>query len=149
MKRKLTLKVLIFLVFAQIAKAQFNYPTTKEIPVVDNYFGTKITDNYRWFENLEDTTVKTWIKTQADFSNNLIAKISGRDILLKRLKEYQQMGGDIFGKIVQCGNTYYYTKTAKGENLSKLYTRTLPNGNEMSSSPMEYPLISRKNVFFT
>jgi len=130
MQKKITLKVLIFLAFAQTTKAQFNYPTTKEIPVVDNYFGTKITDNYRWLENLEDTTVKSWIKTQADFSNNLITKINGRDILLERLKEYQQMGGDIFGKIVQCANTYYYTKTAKGENLSKLYSRTLPNGKE-------------------
>ena len=130
MQKKITLKVLIFLAFALTAKAQFNYPITKEIPVVDNYFGTKITDNYRWLENLDDTTVKTWIKAQADFSNNIISKISGRDILLKRLKEYQQMGGDIFGKIVQCGNTYYYAKTTKGTNLSKLYTRTLPNGNE-------------------
>jgi len=128
--KQITLSVLILLAFGQTSKAQFNYPTTKEIPVVDNYFGTKITDNYRWLENLEDTTVKTWIKAQAVFSNNLIAKISGRDILLKRLKEYQQMGGDIFGKIVQCGNTYYYAKTVKGENLSKLYTRILPNGNE-------------------
>ncbi len=130
MQKKITLKVLIFLAFAQTAKAQFNYPTTKEIPVVDNYFGTKIIDNYRWLENLEDTVVKTWIKEQADFSNNLINKISGRDILLKRLKEYQQMGGDVFGKIIQCGNTYYYAKTTKGTNLSKLYLRTLPNGKE-------------------
>lgn len=130
MQKIITLKVLIFLAFAQTTKAQFNYPTTKEIPVVDNYFGIKITDSYRWLENLEDTTVKTWIKNQADFSNNLISKISGRDILLKRLKEYQQMGGDVFGKIVQCGNTFYYAKTTKGTNLSKLYSRTLPNGNE-------------------
>ncbi len=130
MQKKITLKVLIFLAFAQTAKAQFNYPTTKEIPVVDNYFGTKITDNYRWLENLEDTAVMTWIKVQADFSNNLINKISGRDILLKRLKEYQQMGGDVFGKIIQCGSTYYYAKTTKGANLSKLYLRMLPNGKE-------------------
>lgn len=130
MQKIITLKVLIFLAFAQTAKAQFNYPATKEIPVVDNYFGNKVTDNYRWLENLEDTTVKTWIKAQADFSNNIISKISGKDILLKRLKEYQQMGGDIFGKIVQCGSTYYYSKTTKGTNLSKLYSKALPNGKE-------------------
>lgn len=60
----------------------------------------------------------TWIKVQADFSNNLINKISGRDILLKRLKEYQQMGGDVFGKIIQCGSTYYYAKLQKGQTLA-------------------------------
>lgn len=125
--QKKILKVLILLAFVQTTKAQFNYPATKEIPVVDNYLGTPITDNYRWLENLSDTTFKSWIKAQADFSNNLIDKISGKEMLLKRLKEYQQMGSDVFGKIVQFGNTYYYTKTAKGENLSKLYTRTFPN----------------------
>ena len=130
MKTKILLPFLIIVSLGQSMIAQFNYPLTKEIPVVDNYFGTKITDNYRWLESLEDTTVKTWIKEQADFSNNLINKIGGRDILLKRLKEYQQMGGDIFGEIVQCRNAYYYTKTTKETNLSKLYFRKLPNGNE-------------------
>ena len=81
-------------------------------------------------KTLKTQQFKIGLRHKQIFSNTLIDKISGRDILLKRLKEYQQMGGDIFGKIVQCGNTYYYTKTAKGENLSKLYTRTLPNGNE-------------------
>ncbi len=130
MQKKLSLIVLIIFAFGQSLIAQYSYPATKEIPVVDNYFGTKITDNYRWLENLNDTTVQNWIKAQADFSNKLIDKISGKEMLLKRLKEYQQMGGDVFGKIVQCGNKYFYTKTIKGENLSKLYTRTLPNGKE-------------------
>lgn len=129
MKKKLLL-IVVLIGIGQSINAQYNYPATKEIPVVDDYFGTKITDNYRWIENLNDTTVQNWIKAQADFSDNLIAKISGKEMLLERLKEYQQMGGDLFGKIVQCGNRYFYSKTVKGENLSKLYTRTLPNGKE-------------------
>ena len=130
MKTKILLNLLIIVAFGQSLKAQYNYPTTKEIPVIDNYFGAKITDNYRWLEDLNDTTVQNWIKEQADFSNKLIDKISGKEMLLKRSKEYQQMNGDIFGKIVQCANSYFYTKTGKGESLSKLYTRTLPNGKE-------------------
>lgn len=130
MPRKFLLLILVIAAFVQTLKAQFTYPTTKEIPVVDNYFGTTITDNYRWLENLNDSTVQTWIKSQADFSNKLIDKISGKEMLFNRMKEYQQMGGDIFGKIVQVGNSYFYSKTAKGENLSKLFIRTLPNGKE-------------------
>jgi len=130
MKAKILLLFLLIVSLGQPVKAQYNYPTTKEIPVVDNYFGKTITDNYRWLEDLNDPTVNVWFKAQADFSNKLIDNISGKDVLLKRLKEYQQMGGDLFGKIVQCGQTYYYSKTAKGENLSKLFKRTLPNGNE-------------------
>ena len=40
------------------------------------------------------------------------------------------MSGDIFGKIVQNGQSYYYAKTKKGESLSKLYSRTLSDGVE-------------------
>lgn len=130
MKTKNLALFLLIISFAASVKAQYNYPATKEIPVVDNYFGTKITDNYRWLENLDDPNVQTWFRTQADFSNKILDNISGKDLLLQRLKEYQQMGGDVFGKIVQCGQTYYYTKTAKGENLSKLFTRKLPDGKE-------------------
>jgi len=46
------------------------------------------------------------------------------------MKEVQKMGGDMYGKICQNGSTYFYTKTKKNENLSKLYSRKLPNGQE-------------------
>ncbi len=130
MQKKTILQVLLLLVFLQAIKAQYTYPVTKEMPVVDNYFGTQITDNYRWLEDLNDTSVQTWLRAQANYSNEILEKISGRDLLLKRLKEFQQMSGDVFGEIVQNGKTYFYAKTKKGENLSKLYTRTLPNGRE-------------------
>ena len=130
MKQKIKFIAIVLLASLQLAKAQFNYPPTKEIPVVDSYFGTRITDNYRWLEDLNNPTVTSWIKAQADFANNVLDNINGKDILIKRFKEYQQMHGDKFGKILQVGNTYFYAKTAKGENLSKLYIRTLPNGVE-------------------
>ena len=82
--------ILFLAFFVHTAKAQFNYPLTQEIPVIDDYFGIKVTDNYRWLENLNDTSVQQWIKSQANFSQNLIDEISGKEILLKRLKEYQE-----------------------------------------------------------
>ncbi|MGN6533680.1 MAG: hypothetical protein ACTHK0_18200, partial [Ginsengibacter sp.] len=30
-------------------------PPTERIPVTDNYFGMKVTDNYRWLENMKDS----------------------------------------------------------------------------------------------
>lgn len=50
----------MLVIAAQNLKAQFSYPATKEIPVVDDYFGTKVTDNYRWLEDLKDPNVQNW-----------------------------------------------------------------------------------------
>lgn len=113
------------------AQAQFHYPATPKIPVVDDYFGTQITDNYRWLEDLNDTLVQNWIQAQADFSNRVLAPIHGKEALLERVKAYQKMGGDLYGQIVQVGDTYFYTKIANGGNLGKLYTRSLPHGEEV------------------
>ncbi len=119
-----------FLFFANNSKAQYNYPPTKETPVTDTYFGTKIVDNYRWLEDLTKPDVQAWFKAQANFSNSIISKINGRDTLFNRMKQIQKMGGDNFGSIVQRGETYFYVKTKKEEHLSKLYYRTAPLGKE-------------------
>lgn len=46
------------------------------------------------------------------------------------MKEIQKMGGDMFGKINQSKNTYFYVKVKQDENLGKLYYRSLPAGKE-------------------
>ena len=130
MKRILYLLVITLTIFAHNSNAQYNYPPTKEIPVIDTYFGTQITDNYRWLEDLNNTEVQAWYKSQANFSNSIISKIKGSDTLFNRMKQIQKMGGDLFGSITQRGNTYFYVKTKKEERLSKLYYRNIQTGQE-------------------
>ena len=118
------------LFLSQIISAQYNYPITPEKAVVDDYFGTKITDHYRWLEDLKNPEVEKWFKSQSDFSHSVINKIPHREDLYKRMKEVQEMNGDSFDAIFQRQNTYFYTKTKKNENLSKLYSRDLSSGKE-------------------
>ncbi|WP_262696747.1 hypothetical protein [Chryseobacterium sp. 3008163] len=110
--------------------AQYNYPKTPENSVVDDYFGTKITDNYRWLEDIKNPEVEKWFKSQSDFSHSVINKIPHSEDLYKRMKEVQEMNGDSFDAILERQNTYFYTKTKKGENLSKLYSRDFSTGKE-------------------
>ncbi len=118
------------LFLSQIISAQYNYPVTPEKAVVDDYFGNKITDNYRWLEDLKNPEVEKWFKSQSDFSHTIINKIPHREDLYNRMKEVQEMNGDSFDAIFQRQNTYFYTKTKKNENLSKLYIRDLSSGKE-------------------
>jgi prolyl oligopeptidase len=118
------------LFLSQIISAQYSYPTTPEKAVVDDYFGTKITDNFRWMEDLKSPEVQSWFKNQSDYSHTIIDKIPHREDLFNRMKEVQKMNGDSFGVIMERQNVYFYTKTKKSENLSKLYSRDLSTGKE-------------------
>lgn len=115
-----------------IAQAQqpFPYPATKTVDVSDNYFGTVVNDPYRWLEDIKDPEVQSWFKAQSEFAYTVVDQIKGRDILFNRMKEIHQMAGDIFGQIHQNKNTFFYIKLKQGENLGKLYSRTLPDGKE-------------------
>lgn len=119
------------LICCQFFSAQYNYPATPEHPVVDDYFGTKITDNYRWLEDLKSPEVQSWFKAESDFSHHIIDKIPHREDLFKQMKDIQNMSGDSFGVIMQRQNSCFYTKTKKGENLSKLYSKDISTGKEV------------------
>lgn len=124
------LLALLLLTAGQISQAQYKYPATPERPVTDDYFGTKITDSYRWLEDMKSAEVQKWFKEQGDFSNSVIKQIPGRALLFNRMKEIQGLGGDDYLVIKQHGNNYYYTKNKKQENIEKLYFKAGLNGTE-------------------
>ena len=43
---------------------KLSYPETKKIDIVDDYFGTKVADPYRWMESLDSTDVAVWVAAQ-------------------------------------------------------------------------------------
>ena len=50
--------------------SHFNYPFTKRVSQVDDYFGTKVEDPYRWLEDLDSKEVLS-----GHILNNLLLKI--------------------------------------------------------------------------
>ena len=76
----------IALLFSISIFGQLKYPVTKQIDQVDDYFGTKISDPYRWLENDTSSETKTWVKNQQQFTENFLSKISFRNDLRNRYK---------------------------------------------------------------
>src|SRR3954468_16217937 len=52
------------MVFAQQQQGKVAYPPTKTITHVDDYFGRKISDPYRWMEDLNAPAVAQWVKAE-------------------------------------------------------------------------------------
>ena len=60
-------------------------PATPKRPVVDDYSGTKVTDDYRWLEDAHSPEVKAWSEAQNHYTRALIDALPGRDGVKQRL----------------------------------------------------------------
>lgn len=104
-------------------RAQWNYPPTKTVDVSDTYFGKTYHDPYRWLENLKDKEVETWFKAQAKLTDDLLAKIPGRDALVKEWEQLDKLKPATYSEITYESGRVFYKKTLGGENVGKLYFR--------------------------
>lgn len=104
------------------ALAQVRLPQTPVRNVTEDYFGTKVTDPYRWLENTSSPEVVSWMKEQNDYTRELLAKIPGRDQLLDRIKSLDN-AGTVVGGLQVWGGHYFYFKTEPGSDNRKLYVR--------------------------
>lgn len=121
------MKRLVFLISFSLmglaAQAQMKVPATKTVDASDTYFGTTYKDPYRWLENLKDPEVEAWFKAQADLTDGALAKIPGRDALVKEWMALDKLKPAAYSGIVQEQGRVFYKKTAGGENVGKLYYR--------------------------
>ena len=61
--------------------------STRKGNVVDDYFGTKVPDPYRWMEDLDSKAVADWVKAQNAVTFAYLDQLSLRDDLKKRITE--------------------------------------------------------------
>ena len=65
--------------------ARLTYPATKKVDQVDDYFGTKVPDPYRWLENNDSPEVAAWVEAENKVTFAYLDKIPYRSQLKDRL----------------------------------------------------------------
>ena len=65
----------------------FDYPETKRKETVEERFGQKVRDPYRWLEPNDDEAVQKWMETQNEFTRNHLDGLKYRDRLKNRYEE--------------------------------------------------------------
>ncbi len=121
--RRLTFPCLVLALFVSgLTFAQVQLPKTPVREVTEDYFGTKVTDPYRWLENTSQAEVVSWMKAQDDYTREALSKIPGRQQLLDRVKSLDN-AGSVVSSLQVWGGHYVYLKTEPGSDNRKLYVR--------------------------
>ena len=120
MKRSWPLALLLLpaLVAAQ-SGPRLEYPKTRTVDQVDDYFGTKVKDPYRWLEDDNSPETKAWVEAQNAVTFAYLGAIPERKAIEARLTELWDY--ERFGLPSKEGPWYVYTRNSGLQNQSVLY----------------------------
>lgn len=95
------------------------YPVTKKVDQVDNYFGTKVADPYRWLEDDNAEEVKQWVKEQNNVTFAYLRNIPFREKINWRLTEIYNYPR--YSSPLRVGEYYFFFKNDGLQNQSVIY----------------------------
>jgi prolyl oligopeptidase len=104
------------------------YPSTKKVDVSDNYFGTVVSDPYRWLENDTAKNVGQWVSEQNSITFGFLEKIPFRSKIKSRLQEIYNYTR-IYSP-VKVGDYYLYYKNDGLQNQAVIYVKKGTDGKE-------------------
>jgi prolyl oligopeptidase len=98
-------------------------------PVTDSYFGTKVTDPYRWMENRSAPEFIHYMLAQGAYARSVLDRIPGRDKLQARISAHT--GGGVLARRVQkADGMVFFMKRLPSEDTYKLYVRASATGQD-------------------
>ena len=105
--KKIILMSMVMMSASLMQAQHLQYPKAAKDGTVDEYFGEKVSDPYRWLENDTSAQTAAWVEAENKVTNAYLQKIPFREKLLKRLTElssYERIGAPF----KQNGKWYFY-----------------------------------------
>lgn len=126
MKKKygVALAAMAGLATAEAAGPAVAYPKAFRSDVVDEYFGEKVADPYRWMENDNSDETAAWVEAERALTSEYLDRIPFRKAMRDRLRtmaDYEKIGAP-FKK----DGKYYYFYNSGLQNQSVLYQANRP-----------------------
>jgi prolyl oligopeptidase len=106
-----------------VAPAALAYPNTDRQDLVEEHFGIKVADPYRWLENdvRQDPKVREWVTAQNNVTQAYLKTLPARDAFKARIK--QLFDYERFGVPLKKGSRYFYQHNSGLQNQSPLFVR--------------------------
>ncbi|GAA3950207.1 prolyl oligopeptidase family serine peptidase [Hymenobacter algoricola] len=102
------------------------YPKTRRSNQTDDYFGTSVTDPYRWLEDLDSPETKAWVTAENKVTFGYLDKIPFREQIKARLTKMWNY--ERYGVPQVEGSNLYFSKNDGLQNQAVLYVQQ--NGAE-------------------
>lgn len=90
-------------------------------PVVEDYFGTKVTDRYRFIESKDEATL-AWMKAQGAYTRRVFDSIAPRAAYLQKLAALGSAFG-VVNSVQQAGTRVFYLERKPGSDVYDLVVR--------------------------
>ena len=103
-------------------------PAVQAIPVVDDYFGTKITDNYRWLEDAKSPATRAFIEAQNAYTAQYMQQVRIRPQAVEGLTALENIA--VTTAPFERANNYFFARRLAGEQQFSIYVRHGWKGKE-------------------
>ncbi len=94
--------ILSIIFLSGCSRPKLVYPVTERKPVTDDYYGTKVIDDYRWLDNLSDPAVRKWNDEQNAFSRKHFDNIPALPLIRERLRQLYNIQSMDYYSLVMC-----------------------------------------------
>ncbi len=119
---------------ALMAQVPMKYPETRRDAVVDDYFGTKVADPYRWLEDDNAPDTKAWVEAQNKVTRAYLDAIPERGAIQARLTKLWNF--ERFGVPFKRGAHYFYNRNDGLQNQAVLFvTENLKDAGRVLLDP--------------
>jgi prolyl oligopeptidase len=116
------------------AARRLEYPQTRRADVVDDYFGTKVEDPYRWLEDDDSEETKAWVLAQNRLTFGWLEQVPERGRIRERLVELWDH--ERFSPPSREGEWYVYARNDGLQNQPVIYrARRLEGPSEVLLDP--------------
>jgi prolyl oligopeptidase len=121
--------IIIMLNFSCKNESEFVYPETRKDTIVDDYFGTKVEDPYRWLEDDNSEETEAWVIAQNNVTFDFINAVPFKQNIIDRLTEIYNY--ERYSTPFKKSGKYFFFKNDGLQNQSVLYMQ-----DELDSEPV-------------
>lgn len=104
-------------------------PVAAVEPITDNYFGTKVVDDYRWLENPNSAQTVAWIAEENAYTQKYLDQVKILPEIRQQLTALQRV--DEYSVPVMRGGKYFFEKRLADENQASIYERDGWSGKDI------------------
>jgi prolyl oligopeptidase len=95
------------------------YPEARKVEQVDDYFGTTVSDPYRWMEDVDSAEVKSWVEAENRLTQRYLSQVPSRGSMHSRIMELTDF--ERYTVPMRRGNRYFYSHNSGLQNQNVLY----------------------------